>query len=167
MNVTTTKGKERNINKPPQPAVVGGGGFFKNEIGLGDMLTGTPGLDDPVLLDSLTMAAGGASGEQLERAAAVIKAGGDEINNLPGWALSIAHKAAAGQVTSLSQPAAAPEKPARDWDGKAGWRMDTEQFGQLVVESNGMLRSSDGILHPAAARTIAARVKSGEITLQP
>lgn len=161
------KGKEININKPPQPQVVGGGGFSENEIGLGDMLTGTQGFADPVLLDSLTMAAGGASGEQLERAAAVIKAGGDEINNLTGWSLEIARRAAAGQVTSLPQPAAAAEQPARDWEGKEGWRMHTEQYGQLVVEMNGMLRSSVGILHPTTARTIAARVKAGEITLQP
>lgn len=161
------KGKERNINKPPQPAVVGGGGFSQNEIGLGDMLAGTPGFDDPVLLDSLTMAAAGASGEQLERAAAVIKARGAEIHNPPGWALSIARKAAEGQVTSPPQPSAAPEQPARDWEDKAGWRIDTEQYGPLTVEVNGMLRASTGILHPRAAIIIAARVKSGELTLRP
>ena len=160
------KGKERNISKPPQQQVVGGG-FSTNEIGLGDMLTGIEGFNDPVLLTSLTMAATGASSEQLERAAAVIKGAGREVNNLANWALSIAARAAAGQVTGLPEPAAAVVRPARDWEGKEGWRIDTEEYGQLVVESNGMLRSEVGILHPTAARAVAARVKTGEIKLQP
>ena len=166
-NVYQRKGKERNEDKPPQPQVVGGGGFSDKEIGLGDMLTGIPGFDDPVLLASLTMAATGATNGQLERAAAVIKGAGAEIRNPAAWALSIARQAGAGLVTCPPEPAASSGRPARDWDGKEGWRMDTEQFGQLVVESNGMLRSEAGILHPTAARTIAARVKTGEITLQP
>lgn len=161
------KGKERNINKPPQPQVVGGGGFSDQKIGLGDMLAGTPGFDDPVLLALLTTASAGACSGQLERAAAVIKAGGPEVKNLATWSLSMARKAAAGQVTSLPQPDATEEQPTRYWAGKEGRRMYTEQFGQLVVETNGMLRSSTGILHPDAARTVAARVKTGEITLQP
>jgi hypothetical protein len=131
------------------------------------MLTGTPGFDDPALLESLTMDACGASREQLERAAAVIKAGGDEIIDLSAWSLAIARKAALGQVTSLPEPAATVNPPERHWDGKEGWRIDTEQYGQLTVESNGMLRSAAGILHPDTARIIAARVKTGEITLQP
>ena len=161
------KGKERNINKPPQPPDVSGGGFSDQKIGLGDMLAGISGLDDPVLLASLTMAANGASNEQLERAVAVIKAAGPEVNNLTNWALSIASRAAAGQVTGLPEPAAATDRPERDWEGKEGWRMDTEDYGELTVELGGMLRSAAGILHPAAARAVAERLRSGEITLQP
>jgi uncharacterized protein YdaU (DUF1376 family) len=166
------KGKERNITKtqpPPPPAVVvvRGGGVFEKEDGLGDMLAGVAGFDDHALLASLTKAAAGASGEQLERAAAAIKAAGTEIKNPAGWALTIARKAAAGQVTSPAEPAATLCRPGRHWDGKVGWRIDTEQFGQLTVESNGMLRAVSGILHPQDAIAIAARVKSGELTLQP
>ena len=131
------------------------------------MLTGIPGFDDPVLLASLTMAATGASTGQLERAVAVIKGAGQEVDNLTNWSLSIAARAAAGQVTSPPDPAARVVPTERDWAGKEGWRIDTEEYGQLVVESNGMLRSEAGILHPSTARTIAARVKTGEITLQP
>lgn len=166
-NVYQRKGKERNEDKPPQPQVDGGGGFSDQKIGLGDMLTGIPGFDDPVLLASLTMAATGATNGQLERAANVIKGAGPEVNNLTNWALSIASKAASGQVTSLPDPAAMVVPPERYWAGKEGWRMDTEQYGALVVETNGMLRSAAGLLHPSAARTIAARVKTGEIALHP
>lgn len=165
-NVHQRKGKERNIDKPPQPQVVGGGGFSDKEIGLGDMLTGIRGFDDPVLLASLTMAATGATNGQLERAAAVIKGAGPEVNNLTNWALSIASRAAAGQVTSPQEPVAAVVPTENYWSGKEGRRLDTEQFGELVVETNGILRSAAGILHPFAARTIADQVKNGEITLQ-
>ena len=166
-DVHQRKRKERNINKTPRLQTVGGGGFSEMEIGLGDMLAGVTGFDDQALLDSLTKAAAGASGDQLERAAAVIKAGGEQIKNPAGWALTIARKAAAGQITSLPEPGATLGRPERHWDGKEGWRIDTEQFGRLTVESNGMLRAESGILHPQDAATIAARVKSGELTLQP
>lgn len=175
-NVHQRKGKERNIDRtqppPPSAVVVSGGGIFEKEIGLGDMLADVVGFDDQALLDSLTEAAAGASGEQLERAAAVIKCGGTAIRDRAAWAIKIARLAHAGLVTSLPEPAAAIEQPAiehpaRAWQGKEGWRINTENFGELRVESNGMLRSAAGILHPAAARAIAARVKAGEITLQP
>lgn len=161
------KGKERNINKPPPQRGVSGGGFSDQKIGLGEMLTGISGLNDPVLLASLTMAADGASDEQLERAVAVIKGAGPEVNNLTNWALSIASKAAAGLVTGPPEPAAATDRPERNWEGKEGWRMDTDDYGELTVELGGMLRSAAGILHPADARAVAERLRSGEITLQP
>jgi uncharacterized protein YdaU (DUF1376 family) len=172
-DVHQRKGKERNINETPPPQGVDGGGesgggdFVKKEVGLGDMLAKLPGFEDQALVSSLNKAAAGASPDQLERAVAVIKEGGSEIKSLAGWALAIARRASSGQVTSQMPPMRQieRERPERQWDGKAGWRIKTEQFGELTVEINGMLRSTAGILHPSVATGIAALLKSGELTL--
>lgn len=156
--------KEKEKEKETPPPRAGGGVFMNsNEIGLGDLLSGINGFTDQALLASLTKAAAGASHEQLDRAAAVIKDGASQVKNLTAWSIAIAKKAALGLVTSIDTSSDAPQ-PHLMWAGKDGWSIQTSDYGKLTVEF-GMLKSDAGILHTVALHAVAAGLKTGEYTL--
>lgn len=161
-DVDQRKGDE--IKREEQPPQVGGDGGLQNsgEIGLGDMLAGTAGFADGALIASLNFVARGASHQQLERAAAAIIAGSHHANDLAAYSLSIAKRAALGLVTEVAVNNTSAEP--LPWIGKNGWSIESAEFGLLAVEF-GSLKSKKGILPPAAAQEIAARLRLNKLTL--